>query len=309
MLFSKAIDGFILSKQIENLSDTTLSMYRYHLEHFASFTPNTELQNIKTEDIKKWLHYLQTEYQPVRWDKSDHSPLSSYTLKNVWIVLKSFYSWAKVDLEVKDIMLTVPPPKIIKVEVEPFEKDEVKKLLSIVDKRSNGTNHPFALRNKAIILTLLDTGLRASELCNLKIADVEMRTGKVKVELGKGNKNRIVHVEATARKAIWKYLASREDGSDPVRPLFIGENKREIERTNLRKILNRLGVKAGVVNCYPHRFRHTFAIEYLRNGGDIFTLQTILGHSSLEMVRYYAKIATIDTERVHKRASPVENWL
>ena len=309
MLFSKAIDGFIMSKQIENLSDTTLAMYRYHLEHFDSFTNHTELSKIKTEDIKKFLAYLQFEYQPIRWDKKDHSPLSSYTLKNVWITLKSFYSWAKTDLQIPDIMLTIPPPKITKVEVEPFEKGEIKALLSVVDKKSNGANHPFALRNRAIILTLLDTGLRASELCNLKIADVEMRSGKVKVELGKGNKNRTVHIEATARKAIWKYLASREDGEDPCRPLFIGENKKEIERTNLRKIISRIGIKASVANCYPHRFRHTFAIEYLRNGGDIFTLQTILGHSSLEMVRYYAKIATIDTERVHKRASPVENWL
>lgn len=204
-------------------------------------------------------------------------------------------------------MLTIQPPKVTKVEVEPFSKEEVKNLLSVVDKKSNGDKHPFALRNRAIILTLLDTGLRASEACNLKIADVEMKTGKVKVENGKGNKTRFVWLGAGARKAVWKYLADRDN--DPAQPLFLGENKKEIERTNLRKILNRIGTKAGVKDCYPHRFRHTFAIEYLRNGGDIFTLQTLLGHSSLEMVRYYSKIATIDTERVHKRASPVDNWL
>lgn len=308
MLFSKAVEGFILSKQIEGLSDSTLTTYQYHLEHFTSWHNNTELEKITANDIKRFFLFLQTEYEPVRWNK-DNSPLSNRTLKNIWIVLKSFYTWAKDELQVNDMMSSIPPPKATIVEVEPFTQAEVKALLKVVDKKSNGDNHPFGLRNRAIILTLLDTGLRATETCNLKIADVEMRTGKIKIDNAKGNKTRSVYLGVGARKACWKYLASREDGDDPARPFFIGENKKEIERTNLRKILHRIGIKAGVKNVYPHRFRHTFAIEFLRNGGDIFTLQMLLGHSSLEMVRHYSKIAEIDTERMHRIASPVDNWL
>ena len=76
----------------------------------------------------------------------------------------------------------------------------------------------------------------------------------------------------------------------------------------LRLFIGHLGKKAGVKNCHPHRFRHTFAITYLRSGGDVFTLQALLGHSTLDMVQHYARIAEIDIEQAHKRTSPADNW-
>jgi integrase/recombinase XerD len=78
--------------------------------------------------------------------------------------------------------------------------------------------------------------------------------------------------------------------------------------SSLRQLIKNLAEKAGVDDAYPHKFRHTFAITYLRSGGDIFTLQALLGHSSLDIVRHYARIAEIDIEQAHRKASPADNW-
>ena len=172
---------------------------------------------------------------------------------------------------------------------------------------------PTGTRDRAMLLTLLDTGLRASELCALLIGDVDMKTGKVDVKHGaqggaKGGKGRVVYLGKAARRALWRYLATREDGEDPRAPLFLGKFDRPLSKETLRLLVKNLGKKAEVKKSHPHRFRHTFSITYLRSGGDLFTLQALLGHGSLDMVQRYAKIAQIDIQQAHRRASPADNW-
>jgi site-specific recombinase XerD len=173
-------------------------------------------------------------------------------------------------------------------------------------KRETQHSIPTADRNRAIILVLLDTGIRASELCALQIHQVDLGNRRLRV-FGKGNKERTIPFSARTGQAIWKYLATRgDDLADNF--LFATSNDGPINRHDLRKILVRIGKRAGLEGVNVHRFRHTFAINYLRNGGDPWSLQMMLGHSTMEMVKNYLALAQADLEKNHKIASPVDNW-
>jgi site-specific recombinase XerD len=166
---------------------------------------------------------------------------------------------------------------------------------------------PSADRDRAIILLLVDTGMRASELCNLRIQDLDMANHRVRV-MGKGRKERMLPIAARTSQAIWRYLATRDTKRDSAF-LFATKTERQLERNNVRNTLKRIGERAGVSGVTLHRFRHTFAITFLRNNGHIMALQRLLGHATLDMVSRYLSIVQADIENAHKESSPVANWL
>jgi integrase/recombinase XerD len=282
---------------------------------------DVDIGDVTTQDVRGYLAWLRTEYKPRRWKQTD-DPLSPKTLRNIWVTLSAFFRWASIELDLPNPMKAIPAPRFEEAPVEPFTQQDIEALLKAcefckeaktTERRRFTMRRATAKRDRAIILTLLDTGLRASELCALKIGDMDQKTGKVQVKHGvsggaKGGKGRTVFLGKTARHAVWRYLADREDGEDPDAPLFVGKFNHPLNKDALRHLMSELGAKAQIKKCHPHRFRHTFSITYLRSGGDVFTLQALLGHSSLDMVQHYARIAEVDIEQAHRRASPVDNW-
>ena len=107
---------------------------------------------------------------------------------------------------------------------------------------------------------------------------------------------------------MWRYLVDREDGEESYAPLFTTKTSRPLNKGALLQVIRALGAKAGVKRCYSDRFRHTFAITYLRLGGDLFTLKSLLGHASLDMVEHYTRVAEGDVAQAHRKASPGDNW-
>jgi integrase/recombinase XerD len=292
-----------------------------HLRLLLEHTGDVEVSQVTTQEVRAFLAWLRTDYKPRRITGDDR-PLSSKTIRNFWVTLCSFFHWASDEFNLANPMKGVPAPRFEEAPVEPFTKEQVESLLkackycreaNTTDRRRFTMRRTTARRDSAIILTLLDTGLRASELCSLTVGDVDLKTGRVEVKHGVGGgakfkKGRTVFLGKAARRVVWRYLAEREDDEDPETPLFLGKFDRPMNKDVLRQLIASLGKKAGVKKCHPHRFRHTFAITYLRAGGDLFTLQAQLGHSSLDMVKRYARVAEIDVQRAHRRASPADNW-
>ena len=140
----------------------------------------------------------------------------------------------------------------------------------------------------------------------MRIYQMDLRNRRVTV-MGKGSKERMVPISARTAQAVWRYLAERGE-TRKAEMLFPGRDGLRLSRYGLRRLVKRLGDRAGVVGATVHRFRHAFAIEFLRNQPNIFALQRMLGHSSLEMVRRYLAIAQADVEVAHQEGSPVANW-
>ncbi|MEI7849724.1 MAG: tyrosine-type recombinase/integrase [Chloroflexota bacterium] len=321
MLLSKAIVGFLSFKEAEGLTSRTLDSYKKILEKWQERIGDGEVGKIDSRNVITYLNWLRNEYVPHRLNGKIH-PLSPKTIRNFWICLCAFFKWAHVELSIPSPMDDVPTPKYKLAPVETFTKDEIERMLKgcqytrdadTIERKKFAMKRPTASRDQAIILTLLDTGLRAMELCLLKIGDYDSKLGKFEIKHGvtggaKGGKGRTVYAGKSARRVIWRYLAARVDVDDVEAPLFLGNKEHELTPNALRHLIVSIAKKADVKKAYPHKFRHTFAITYLRSGGDIFTLQSILGHGSLDMTRHYANIAGIDTEQAHRKASPVDNW-
>ena len=125
--------------------------------------------------------------------------------------------------------------------------------------------------------------------------------------MGKGSKQRTIPFSPRTGQVLWRYLAQRKD-STADEFLFVTNEGRMLTRSRILNILRTLGSRAGVNGVNVHRFRHTFAINFLRNGGDPYSLQRLLGNSTMEMVLRYLFIAQADLDKNHKLTSPVDNW-
>jgi integrase/recombinase XerD len=299
-------------------SENTLVVYLWALTRLAEYLGDPEIENISRPELDRFMLHLRTTYIPNR-PGGDKSPLSGSSLENAWKAIRSFFNWSSKEFSFDRPDNELARPKYTTAPIKPFLDTELITLLKACDrtapaqtsKRTAFTmQRPTARRDKALVLLLLDTGLRASEVARLRIGDVSIKTGEVFVQpwgSGQKTKSRYVYLGRTSRLAVMRYLADRQ-GEDAGRRLFVTEDGNPMDRSSIRLILNALGKRADVKGVHPHRFRHTFAIQFLRNNGDVFSLQRILGHSTLDMCRRYINLANDDAANAHRCASPVDRW-
>ncbi len=293
---SQVVDQFFVAKKAERRSVNTLNEYSVTLRRFrAFFTPDDPLfPSIVAHDVRIFLGKM--------------DGLSNKTVKNAHTALASMWSWALTE-EICDvnIMRLVKCAKPEKRAIIPYTKEEFEAMLAAAGKKGDGPNPWRATprRDVAILLVLLDSGVRASELCGVCIQDIISDGLRV---FGKGRKERVTPLSALSREAIERYLKRDRNNPKDSEPLFVAHGNRALTRSGLLQLVERVAERAGVRGADVHRFRHTSAINFLRNGGDIYSLQDLLGHTSLDTVKIYLRIAQVDVSKAHKKASPVTNW-
>ena len=306
MNWDTALDGYWLARR-RDMSAYTVRDYELTFRRFREFIGggDVSVKAIKRQNVDRFLNHL-----------SDDLGLSAKTVGNHWIALSSFWTWAGVELNAPHVVQQVRRPRVNTRIVQPYTKDEVQRLFdACVSMRAWDNRHkthvagqrPTAARDQAIIMVLLDTGIRASELGALRMRDYDRKQGRLTILNGKGGKQREVFLGQAAQRALWRYVSTRTGESDSA-PLLATTAGRAVDRLVIGHNLRRLGIKAGVAEAGPHRFRHTFAINFLRNGGHLLALQDILGHSTLTMVRRYARLAEVDIAAAQRNASPADKW-
>lgn len=298
---SQAIIGWQLDADARRLSPHTIADYRNSYKKFSQAVGDPPLNDI-TLDMVRAFFAEQTD-----WGKK--------SMLNARTALSALWEWAIGEGQISgNVIRKYKPPRPEQPAIVPFTRDDVRRLLHSaavnVAHTANGKTYtrtnPNAARNKAVILLLLDTGARASEVCDLRIRFFDARNRQIRV-YGKGDKERLIPFSPSTGQAVYRYLMTRPTASIDA-PLFVSDADRPILRRDLLHTLVRIGQAAGVADVHPHRFRHTFAITYLRNGASIFALQAALGHTSLDMCRRYLAIAQADVDAAHRIASPVANW-
>jgi integrase/recombinase XerD len=307
MKIINSLEGYRINCIADGYSPLTLRVYLSAIEIMAKHLGNPEVEDVTTDDLQGFMYYLRTDYEPQR---NGVEQLSTASLHRFWKAIRSYFKWAADEFEIPRPDTKLPMPTYTHKEVKPFTKEDIVKLLKACEEveviTSNREPYTFSrpthFRDKALIL-------RVGEFTRLNVGDLRLEAGQLEVRPHHTRKTtpRTTFLGKSAQRALWSYLSKRElRGPDD--PLFLTYDDKRMNTAAVHSLLLQLGEKAGVANVHAHRFRHTCAIEYLRNGGDIFTLQSILGHKSLTMVRHYLSIATNDVAKAHRRASPVDGW-
>lgn len=309
MKLSKAIEGYLLYAH-NKYAEATTNHYHDTLKMVLRHLGDREIESITTQDLQHYFTFLRTEYKPFRIT-GEKTLMTPSGIDGYWKALRSFFKWSDETFSTGRPDLKIPQPKYQLAQVQAFSREEIKRILYAAEwtkEISKKNTKTYRLRRVtyrrdiALIKLLLDTGLRIGEVTRLKVQDVDLESGQIVVApFGSGQKTkpRFVYLGKSAKQALWVYLASEElDARDS---LFGTSVK------NLRRIIKVIGKNAEVPDCHPHRFRHTFAIEYLRSHRDPFSLMRLLGHSTLDMSRHYLDILDSDLKDFHSSGSPVDN--
>ncbi|NSW52218.1 MAG: tyrosine-type recombinase/integrase [Anaerolineae bacterium] len=309
MLFSNAIPTYSLYLASNGFSPHTVKYYAGCMKRVLKAIGDRPVAAIQYQDLVLFMADVSARGR------------SQNTLRAYWKSFRSFFSWAQLELGLKElpnakIKCPAEPP----TEVIPFTQEDVQALLKAAEYTRPAVSHgrksfqmkrATAARDIALVKLLLDTGLRVSEAARLTVGDVDLFDNcAVQVHAyrsGKKSRPRTVFISRRTAYQIHRYLSTRDKPHNS-EPLFLSIKNNPMDRDSIRHLLDNLGTRADVPNTHPHRFRHTFAIEFLRNGGNVYTLQRLLGHSTLDMVRRYLHLSEVDIENAHRLASPVDNW-
>jgi site-specific recombinase XerD len=288
MLLSGAIQALLIATRADGRSERTVTSYREKLSHLVAFLGDVAVESITVDDLRRYVA-----------DQVGKG-LSPFTIATRVRAMKRLFNWLEEEGRIE-----VNPTRRIKT---PRPKRREPKAISLADVRAlletTRGSDAAAVRDRAIILFLCDSGCRVGGLCGLRLDDLNLERGLAFVR-EKGGQSRFVMFAPQTAEALRAWLAVRPEGG---RAVFVSlKRKAPLTPSGIWQMLTRRAGQAGIEGAVnPHSFRHGFAREFLLSGGDLGTLADILGHSSVEVTKAYYGIFTLEElQEKHRRHSPI----
>ncbi|HEU5439303.1 MAG TPA: tyrosine-type recombinase/integrase [Ktedonobacterales bacterium] len=307
----KAIEGFLIDWKLRRRAEGTVRVYRSHLMTLAQWLAEQEEGVSQVEDVSiLHLRAFMVAQQnrpagsinPRRPAAPDGHTLTASTLGAYVKAIKVFFGWL-VEEEIigRNPTLRLAKPAGGKRLRQSLPHKHVEALLNVCD-----TSTSLGFRNFVLTLMLLDTGLRVSELCGLRLDNVHEQYVKV---LGKGKKEREVGISPATTQHLWKYIHQYRAAADEgIAALFTNVAGKRLTSSGVYQVVHRIREAAGVtdINVTPHTFRHTFSRVWLESGGDVMSLSRVLGHSSVKVTEIYLEdFQSRQARSQHAKFSPV----
>jgi len=283
------LQGFIIERQSRQLATGTIEYYRNELQRFTGFLQHNQVNTIE-EITPAIIRYFLLELAATRNKGGVHASFRA---------IRAYLNWYEQEFEPtgwKNPIRKVTPPSPSK---EPRPGIELATIHKLIDQCTGAHGQ----RNKTMLIFLLDSGLRAEELLSLKVADINLVTGSVEVQHGKGDKRRTVYVGRDTLREVRRYLQERQQVKS-ASALFATKTGERFTYNGLVTLVRELAKKAGVPRPGLHDFRRAFALNMLRNGCDLVTLSRLMGHADLQVLKRYLALSETDLREAHQRASP-----
>lgn len=284
----------MLARTAEGRTTATIAWYRARLDRFAAYCHEAPAAEISSETVRTFLILVKAGREQAVSDGYVDSYRRALSALFTWSVVEEILERSPMD--------RVHRYKSDRRELAVLEPIHVLQLLA-----TQPTSTFEGMRNRAMMATLYDTGIRVGELVRISIADVDLAGGTIKVH-GKGRCDRRVPISRKLRAVLWTYSTAVRPRDALTPRLFTSAEGEALSENSINQWMRRAGRHAGIsgIRVSPHTWRHSFATAYLRNGGNQFALQTILGHATSDMTRRYVHLAAGDVAAQHAIASPLE---
>jgi site-specific recombinase XerD len=302
------IEQYRVSNAVEGKSPRTVEWYTQLLTAFLAYLDRSglpdELWVITLSTARSYILGLQQRKRLSRYPGSAPASLSPKTVQCHVRTLKAFSSWLfREGLTSENRLANLKIPRAPSKMFDPLTPAETNKVFGCINRKT-----PIGMRNHAIFALMLDTGFRASEACSSQLPHLNLEKHWLKI-MGKASKERMLPFGDYARADLYHYLKNgrpRLLSNRHCQAIFLNADGSPMTYNALKLMFNRLAKASGIARLHPHLCRHTFAINYLLNGGDVFSLKEILGHTTLDMVNAYLHFTTAQIAVLHHKYSPMD---